>query len=132
MSQPVKLSDALVNDARATSAVAERSIAGQIEFWARLGKAIEPILDGDQVLKLRQSGDQLSLAHILQTVDSPEGRERLKKHLDQIPFPHFEAADQPGYLIRIDEDGTKTTGQFVDGTFVTEQPANHENRAEQS
>jgi hypothetical protein len=32
MSQPVKLSDQLVLDARLTGDVAERSIAGQIEF----------------------------------------------------------------------------------------------------
>ena len=48
MSQPVKISDALVLDARLTGEVTERSIAGQIEFWARLGRAIEPLLRGDQ------------------------------------------------------------------------------------
>jgi len=37
MSQPVKLSDVLVMDARLTGQVAERSIAGQIEYWANLG-----------------------------------------------------------------------------------------------
>lgn len=36
MSQPVKLSDGLVLDARITGEIAERSIAGQIEFWARV------------------------------------------------------------------------------------------------
>ena len=44
MSQPVKLSDELVLDARLTSKAAERSIAGQIEFWAQLGRAIEPLV----------------------------------------------------------------------------------------
>ncbi|MBX9692585.1 MAG: ParD-like family protein [Cyanobacteria bacterium] len=43
MSQPVKLSDELVLDARLVSELGERSIAGQIEFWARLGRAIELI-----------------------------------------------------------------------------------------
>ncbi len=33
MSQPVKLSDALVLDARITGKLVERSIAGQVEFW---------------------------------------------------------------------------------------------------
>ena len=41
MSQPVKLSDQLVLDARTMSAHAKRSIAGQIEFWAGLGRAME-------------------------------------------------------------------------------------------
>jgi ParD-like antitoxin of type II bacterial toxin-antitoxin system len=48
MSQPVKLSDELVLDARLTAEIAERSIAGQIEFWAQLGRAIEPLLEGAQ------------------------------------------------------------------------------------
>ncbi len=51
MSQPVKLSDGLVLDARLTGEIAERSIAGQIEFWANLGRAIEPLLKGDQALR---------------------------------------------------------------------------------
>ena len=56
MSQPVKLSDALVLDARLTGEIAERSIAGQIEFWSRLGRAIEPILQGAQSLALQRAG----------------------------------------------------------------------------
>ena len=33
MSQPVKISDELILDARLTAEIAERSIAGQIEIW---------------------------------------------------------------------------------------------------
>jgi hypothetical protein len=56
MSQIVKLSDDLILDARLTSEIAERSIAGQIEFWAKLGRAIEPLLAGIQVLALGRAG----------------------------------------------------------------------------
>ncbi|MFN5273219.1 MAG: TA system antitoxin ParD family protein [Planctomycetota bacterium] len=52
MSQPVKLSDELVDDARAVVPFSQRSIAGQIEFWAGLGKSIEPLLRGDRALSL--------------------------------------------------------------------------------
>src|SRR5512146_583512 len=52
MSQPVKVSDALVLDARLTGEATQRSIAGQIEFWARLGRSIETLLRGDQLLAL--------------------------------------------------------------------------------
>ena len=48
MSQPVKLSDVLVLDARLIGEAAERSIAEQIEDWANLGRAIEPLLQGTQ------------------------------------------------------------------------------------
>jgi hypothetical protein len=74
VSQPVKLSDELVLDARITSKIAERSIAGQIEYWAQLGRAIEPLLRGDKALALCQSGKTRSLAEAISQVDSKAGR----------------------------------------------------------
>ncbi|MDP6722534.1 MAG: hypothetical protein QGF59_27975, partial [Pirellulaceae bacterium] len=62
MSQPVKLSDELVCDARLTGKVSERSIAGQIEFWAQLGRALEPILRGDRVVALRRASADRALS----------------------------------------------------------------------
>ena len=56
MSQPVKLSDQLVLDARLAGKATERSIAGQVEFWAKLGRAIEPLLHGDRAIALCRSG----------------------------------------------------------------------------
>lgn len=41
MSINVKLSEALVESARASAAVEHRSVAEQIEYWARLGKAAD-------------------------------------------------------------------------------------------
>src|SRR5947207_5465396 len=105
MSQPVKVSDALVLDARLTGEVAERSIAGQIEFWARLGRAIEPLLRGDKALALRRSGDAKPLSETLQSVDSPEGRRRVAEHLKTRPYPHDEQAASPGLMFRIESNG---------------------------
>lgn len=41
MPSVVKLSDALINDARPYANAMHRSIPKQIEYWARLGKAAE-------------------------------------------------------------------------------------------
>jgi len=117
MSQPVKVSAALLLDARLTAEIAERSIAGQIEFWARLGRAIEPLLRGDKAMALRRSGDSQPLSALLQSVDSPEGHQRVAEHLQTRPFPHYEAADTPGLLVRIDANGRRTTGRFVNREF---------------
>ncbi len=118
MSQPVKLSDELVLDARLTADVAERSISGQIEYWAQLGRAIEPLLQGAQALALRRAGAVKPLSECLESVDSPEGRRRVAEHLDNQPFPHYEpAADAPGLLVRIEADGTRTVGRFVNRQF---------------
>jgi hypothetical protein len=118
MSQPVKLSDALVLDARITGELVERSIAGQVEFWARLGRSIEPLLDGDQVLALCRNATTRPLSECVASVDSEQGRQRLESYLEHQPFPHYEAhPSRTGLLIRIDEDGRRTSGRFVRRQF---------------
>jgi len=61
----------------------------------------------------------MSLSDALRIVDTPEGRAKLKAYLDSQPFPHFEAHPTvKRALIRIDEDGTRTAGRFIDRQFV--------------
>jgi ParD-like antitoxin of type II bacterial toxin-antitoxin system len=119
MGQPVKLSDELVLDARLSGEVSQRSIASQVEFWARLGRRAEELMRGREVLALKRTGGAQSLSAALASVDGVQGRERLRRHLASQPFPHFEAApEQPGLLVRIDEDGTRTVGRFVNRVFT--------------
>lgn len=118
MGQPVKLSDELVLDARLTGEVAERSIAGQIEYWAHLGRAIDPLLRGAEALALKREGGSRSVAESLETVDTGQGRARTSAHLATLPFPHYEAhPSRKGLLVRIEEDGTRTAGRFVNRVF---------------
>ncbi|QDU89320.1 hypothetical protein Pla175_27090 [Pirellulimonas nuda] len=119
MSQPVKLSDDLVLDARVIGEVAQRSIAGQIEFWARLGRAVEPLMSGAAALALRRSGDARPLSALIESVHCDEGRQRVTHYLSKQPFPHYEAADkQPGCVVRIEAGGSRTVGRFVNRVFV--------------
>lgn len=118
MSQPVKLSDALVLDARLAGEAVERSIAGQVEFWARLGRSVELLLEGQQVLALCRKAAARPLSAYLESVDSPEGRKRVAAYLESQPFPHYQPhPEKPGLLERMDEDGSRTTGRFVNRKF---------------
>ena len=118
MSQPVKVSDALVLDARLMGEVSQRSIAGQIEFWARLGRAIETLLRGDQMLALCKAGKAKPLSACLKSMDSAGGRQRLADHLKSLPYPHYEPAPgSTGLLIRIEANGKRTAGRFVNRKF---------------
>jgi hypothetical protein len=121
MSEPVKLSDEIIFDARLTAEVAKRSIAGQIELWAQLGKAIEPLLDAARALALQSAGAVRPLSECLGSVDSEEGRQRVAAYLNSRPFPHYEpAADDSGLLVRIEADGTRTLGRFAGRQFQAE------------
>ena len=114
----MKLSDALVLDARLTGEIVKRSIAGQIEFWAHLGRAVEPLLQGDRVLALQQAGRVKRLSYCLQSVDTVEGRRRVREHLRSRPFPHYEPhPGAQGLLVRIDADGTRAVGRFAGRRF---------------
>ena len=123
MGQPVKLSDKLVLDARITGEIAERSIAGQIEFWAGLGRAVESLLHTNEVLALRKAGTVRSLSSCVADAGTPEGTRRVAEYLQTRPYPHYEtAADAPRLLVRIDEDGKKTLGRFVNRRFESVPP----------
>jgi len=119
MSQPVKLSDSLVLEARIAAEAQERSIAGQVEYWARLGRSVEGLLDGRALGKLRSGSPPQPLAALVDSVELPEGRARLKAYLDSEPFPHFETHPaRKGFLVRIEADGRRTVGRFVNRQFV--------------
>ncbi len=117
MSQPVKLSDRLVLDARMAAGVMERSIAGQVEFWARLGKALEDVATGQQMAMLQQAG-VLSLHEVVETVNKPAGRKRLEDYLNGRPFPRFSPHPKlASTFVREDANGKKTVGRFKRGVF---------------
>lgn len=118
MSQPVKLSDGLVLDARVAGESVARSIAGQVEYWARLGRSVEALINGQQAMALCRNGATQPISRLLETVDSPEGRSRLAAYLEKEPYPHYRAAPgRPGLLERTDADGRVTVGRFVNREF---------------
>ncbi len=119
MSQPVKLSDGLVLDARIAAAAMERSIAGQVEFWARIGRSVEGLLKGHQMMVLGRETLADSIRERLEGTDTPQGRQRVMDYLATEPYPHFFAhPEQKGLLIREEANGQKTTGRFVNREFV--------------
>ena len=133
MSQPVKLSDVLVLEARMAAEVQERSIAGQVEFWACLGRSVEQLLAGRQVMALRRNGGAESLSKALAAVETPDGRKRLRNVLASRPYPHFEQyPGHPGLLVRIGEDGCRTTGRFVNRDFVEVEPKTGQRKGSES
>jgi hypothetical protein len=58
------------------------------------------------------------LSECLKSVDSPAGRRRVTEFLQSQPWPHYEPhPDQPGVLIRIEANGKRAVGRFVNRQF---------------
>jgi hypothetical protein len=119
MGQPVKLSDNLILDARLVAEESERSIAGQIEYWAQLGRAIEDAVRPATALKLKRRQPAPPLSHRARDIDTPAGRARTAAALATTSFPRFTVdPDRPGLVVKVDADGTRTLGRFVKRVFT--------------
>ncbi len=119
MGQPVKLSDQLITDARFCAGLTERSIAGQIEYWAGIGKVMDTMMRQDNMVALKKSVTMNAILERLAKVDTSEGRQQIREALNRKPFPHYRrVTERPGHLVRIDEDGTRTVGRLVGRKFM--------------
>jgi hypothetical protein len=130
MPQPVKLSDELVAAARKMAVDANRSIAGQVEHWASLGRAIEGLLTSADAHSLKRSKGSISKAipdsarrlavatAIAQALDS-SSHIGLAERVAPNDRPRYGSDPAfPGLVVRVDPDGTRTPGRFVDRQFV--------------
>lgn len=129
MPTAIKISTELAEEARAAAADADRSLTGQIEHWARIGKSIEPRLSSAAVAALKRSGGELSaledaeerarvLAILASLQDTP--RDEVAAHLRLREKVFFEPdADHPDGLVKINPDGSRVPG-FLEGHVFRE------------
>lgn len=135
MGMPVKLSDELVLAARMEAEATDRTITSQIEHWAKLGRAAEAQLSYGEVVQLKlgaaaagAAGNPPARATALSRLESvahgETGRDSVLAALRAQGRPVYEAApDQPGFVVRVDPDGTRTVGRFEGRQFVVRDPA---------
>jgi hypothetical protein len=131
MSQPVKLSDPLIDAARNAAPLAHRSLAAQIEHWAELGRAIEGSLSISQTTDLKRSVREspppvygnpeaagARVAAALRYALSPEAREAFRAELLTSGQPLYGTDPAfPGCIVRDNPDGSRTPGHWVADRF---------------
>jgi hypothetical protein len=93
----------------------ERSRLGLYYLLSKSGEDI--IRNSAGPLVLHATGTAVPLSDCLASVDSVEGRTRVAEYLNSLPFPHYESAGRDGLLIRIEKDGSRTVGRFVNRQF---------------
>jgi ParD-like antitoxin of type II bacterial toxin-antitoxin system len=124
MSMSVKISDELLKDAREEAKATDRSITSQIEHWARLGRRVERGLRHEEVVNLKRPAPEddpvvQSILVKLERAISGDHRE-LGKQLMKGRTVYQGAGD--GRVERIEADGTRSIGHFVDKRFVPDEP----------
>jgi len=130
MPQPVKLSDTLIEDARTASADADRSIAGQIEHWARIGRSVENVLANRELHALKHGVGRLARdlpnpserVAVLQAITlalQADGHARLGAVLKSTGKTRYGTDPAfPGCVVQVQPDGTRTAGHLVNRRFI--------------
>jgi len=135
MGSPVKIADELVEAAKETAAVANRSMAKQIEHWARLGRAVEQLLNTSDVMALKaqladpSDGEKVrearaALERLVEALCDRVDRNAARRLIFETGKPVYEAA--PGLPDRVSQvwpDGRRVLGRFVGREFVAQRPS---------
>jgi len=124
---PVRLEDDLMQAASIAGARLHRSATEQVEYWASLGRQIAAFVDPDVLLKV---GAGLARIRVEPTVALPidpdevfaavEADRRtgdLSRKITTASIRYYASVTHPGYLEKVDENGTHTVGTFRSGIF---------------
>ncbi len=76
------------------------------------------LLKAQSALATFKRGGKKTVKECLEVVGTGKGRLDLEQVLAKTPFPHYQAVPgEPGVLIRIEADGSRSRGEFVGRTF---------------
>lgn len=122
---PVKLSGELVEEARSSARLFHRSLTGQIEHWAAIGRAVEAQLPGDTLTRLMERvGGTMKIGQVADAAQRQQVMTVLVEFLGQttgdvawlreisargVPLYGTEA----GNLVRLNPDGSRETVQAM-------------------
>jgi hypothetical protein len=125
----IKVSAEFAESVRAAADSADRSLTGQIEHWAKLGRAAETVLPAPAAAALKQSAGNLAaiedpalreqILTALEALRSGDHFPATRKHLASLGQPLYEAdpADSQG-IVQVGADGRRTRGRLVNRRFV--------------
>ncbi len=134
-STAIKVSDSLASEARAAAADSDRSLTGQIEHWARIGKAVEPMFTAPVIGSLKKCGGDLAAieeeqerALVLEALGRLRESPRFEKFaavVRESVGPLYEAdPHRPEGIVQVHADGTRIPGRFVNRVFERKDPPN--------
>jgi len=130
MSTPLRVNKHLFKEAEAEGAVMNRSTAKQVEFWAELGKRVAPSVTPVEMLALMQGIAQVRIElpdsqpinpqQVFSAVDKASSSGGLGQQISRSGLYYEASKSRPGLLDRVLANGSRQTGRFDNGIFVTE------------
>lgn len=124
----IRIDENLALQAQQHAKTQNRSINGQVEYWAQLGKAIASKISSADAFAVTQGLKRLRLEPInnmsvdpevvLEELESDRNNEFSGKPVTSAPFYFEMSVSQPGLLDRVDiKTGERQTGKFTNGEF---------------
>jgi hypothetical protein len=131
MTIPLRLDDDLVSAAAQVGSIQKRTTRKQIEFWAELGKAVEPLLDITDVYAIIQGLKRINVEpvtsvpvasnDVFKFLENSRKSEAFLNKVAPTTFYYEASLSRPGLLDRVEKDsGKRQTGQFDNGEFKTQ------------
>jgi hypothetical protein len=133
----VSLAQDFAADLRAQADAADRSMAAQLEHWAKIARAVEAVIPAPGVSELKAGKDASEVLSRLGAYLVQQDPARLVARLEASRTARYgiDEAD-PDVAIRIDPDGTQTRGSFdAAGNFIaaaTERTQGHDRRSDKA
>jgi hypothetical protein len=118
-SVPLRIDSELVNLARTTGALLDRTPTAQIEHWAKLGRVLDSILVGESVAKVKQRANVADLDQVVALSQSEKGRKKALALIAKHAGPVYEAdPTAPDLIIERRADGSTRRGRFSNRQFI--------------
>jgi hypothetical protein len=128
MSRPLRLEEELVAQAEVSAALNKRSIPKQIEFWAELGRRVERQIDHSDLLAVLRDlaivevrplqPEHVDIDAVFERLATDRASGGLVKSVTRAGVVYEASISRPGLLDRIDSDGGRVTGTFLNGEFI--------------
>lgn len=129
MSSPIRLNPSLIASAEREGVMHKRTPPKQIEFWAELGKAVERVLNYDDVIAVLEGIKKITVEPVPSAAINADdvfaslekGRKTggLSDSVTSAAVYYEASLKRPGLLDRIEAaSGKRQTGRFINGEFV--------------
>lgn len=125
---PIRLQEDLMQAAALTGERFHRSTAEQIEYWAEIGCHVSKMLDPDDLLSVSAGlakiriepvhSEPIDSGEVFQSLETERASGILAQTVTSSPIQYQVSVTHPGYLERINPDGTIKTGKFQGGVFI--------------